>query len=64
MAWICELRRRIARAKEMLIYSFLSFPRRRESSQVKELDPRLRGDDELIGASLMFCGMVPMTLQG
>jgi len=31
--------------KETLNKSILSFPRRREPSQIKELDPRLRGDD-------------------
>ncbi len=39
-------------SKETRIYSVLSFPRRRESSQIKRLDPRLRGDDELICVSL------------
>ena len=39
--------------KEALIYSVLSFPRRREPSQIKQLDPRLRGDDEI------RCGIVP-----
>ncbi len=38
--------------KELLIKSILSFPRRRESMRNKVLDPRLRGDDELISASL------------
>ncbi len=39
-------------SKEAQIYSVLSFPRRREPSQIKALDPRLRGDDELIRVSL------------
>ena len=32
--------------KEVLIYSILSFTRRRDPSQIKMLDLRLRGDDE------------------
>jgi len=40
------------RIKELLIKSILSFPQRRESMRNKVLDPRLRGDDELISASL------------
>jgi len=39
----------------MRIYSVLSFPRWREHSQIKRLDPRLCGDDELIGVSLIIC---------
>ena len=39
-------------AKETLIKSILSFPRRREPSQINKLDPRLRGDDDLISTSL------------
>ena len=42
------------RFMETRIYSVLSFPRRRESSQIKRLGPRLRGDDELIRVSLGF----------
>ncbi|MFA7242725.1 MAG: hypothetical protein WC091_21675 [Sulfuricellaceae bacterium] len=38
--------------KETRIYSVLSFPRRRESSQIKHLDPHLLGDNELICVSL------------
>ena len=41
-----------SRLKELLIKSILSFPRRRESMRNKVLDPRFRGDDELISASL------------
>jgi hypothetical protein len=33
-------------AKETLIYSLSSLPRRREPSRIKELDSRLRGNDE------------------
>ena len=36
----------ICSPKEALIYSIASFPRRREPSQFKALDPRFRGDDE------------------
>jgi len=39
-------------AKETQIYSALSFPRKRETSQIKHLDSRFRGNDELICASL------------
>ena len=38
--------------RETRIYSVLSFPRRRESSQIKHLDPHLLGDNELICVSL------------
>ncbi len=38
--------------REALIYSISSFPRRREPRKIKSLDPRLRGDDDLISASL------------
>ena len=41
--------------RETRIYSVLSFPRRREPSQIKQLDPRLRGDDELICVSFSMC---------
>ncbi len=40
--------------REALIKSCLSFPRRREPSQLKQLDPRLRGDDDLISVSLVY----------
>ena len=32
--------------REALIYSVLSFPRRRELSHIMALDPRFCGDDE------------------
>ena len=32
--------------KDALNYSVPGFPRRREPRRIKELDPRLRGDDE------------------
>jgi len=38
--------------KDLLIKSILSFPRRREFMRNKVLDPRLRGDEELISSSL------------
>jgi hypothetical protein len=52
--WFCPLRRvwldpRLREddgAQETLIYSVLSFPRRREPSKIKTLDPRFCGDDE------------------
>jgi len=40
-------------AKETQIYSVLSFPRKREPSQIKHLDSRFRGNDELICTSLI-----------
>jgi uncharacterized SAM-binding protein YcdF (DUF218 family) len=46
----------ISHAAELLIKSILSFPRRRESMRNKVLDPRLRGNDELISASLSAAG--------
>ena len=48
--------------RETWIYSVLSFPRRREPSQVKQLDPRLRGDDELIRDALIIPGKQPALL--
>jgi len=38
--------------KEMQIYSVLSFPRKREPCQIKRLDSRFRGNDELICTSI------------
>lgn len=32
----------------------MSFPRRRETNDIKFLDPRLRGDDYLFSVALMF----------
>lgn len=37
-----------------MIKSILPFPQRREHSNIKALDPRLRGDDDLIRDSLSF----------
>jgi hypothetical protein len=34
--------------------SFMSFPRRRESSQINKLDPRLREDVDLFSVSLTY----------
>jgi hypothetical protein len=41
--------------EEPLIKFIWPFPRRRESSYINKLDPRLREDDNLIRGSLMFC---------
>jgi hypothetical protein len=41
--------------KKPLIKSIWSFPRRRESSQINKLVPRLLGEDNLIRGSFMFC---------
>jgi hypothetical protein len=46
---LCDIRLR-----EALNKSYLSFSRRREPSQIEALDPRLRGDDDLISASLVI----------
>ena len=43
--------------REALIKSDLSFPRRREPRKIKAPDPRFRGDDELISASLESKGL-------
>jgi len=45
-------RQNSANAKGTQFYSVLPFPRKREPSQIKHLDSRFRGNDELICASL------------
>ena len=50
-AFQCEGKGAKEKSKETLIYSEMSFPRRRESRKINGLDPRLRGDDELISTS-------------
>jgi len=46
LLYLCRINR------EMQIYSVLSFPRKREPSQIKHLDSRFCGNDELICTSL------------